>query len=145
MAADDRLRIIYAQPDAFGTERRDRPLPGSGCAHLQRGDRRQMSTILIDKLLETVVARKASDLHITVGQPPVLRLDGRLQRLETKVLEPEDTVAPDEEHYARAVPAGVAGGGRGRLRLRVWRQGPLPCLGLQAARLRGAWCCGRFP
>jgi twitching motility protein PilT len=51
------------------------------------------SSILIDKLLETVVARKASDLHITVGQPPVLRLDGRLQRLETKVLEGEDTVS----------------------------------------------------
>ena len=52
-----------------------------------------MATILIDKLLQTVVNRKASDLHITVGQPPVLRLDGHLLRLETKVLEPEDTVA----------------------------------------------------
>ncbi len=52
-----------------------------------------MGTILIDKLLQTVVNRKASDLHLTVGQPPVLRLDGRLKRLETKELEPEDTVA----------------------------------------------------
>ena len=52
-----------------------------------------MGTILIDKLLQTVVNRKASDLHITVGQPPVLRLDGHLMRLETKVLEPEDTMA----------------------------------------------------
>jgi twitching motility protein PilT len=52
-----------------------------------------MASILIDKLLQTVVNRKASDLHITVGQPPVLRIDGRLKRLETKVLEPEDTVA----------------------------------------------------
>ncbi len=56
-------------------------------AHTFSGSHRQMSTILIDKLLETVVIRKASDLHITVGQPPVLRLDGRMQRLETKVLE----------------------------------------------------------
>jgi twitching motility protein PilT len=52
-----------------------------------------MATILIDKLLQTVVNRKVSDLHITVGQPPVVRLDGRLVKLETKVLEPEDTVA----------------------------------------------------
>lgn len=52
-----------------------------------------MGTILIDKLLHTVVKRKASDLHIAVGQPPVLRLDGKMKRLETKVLEPEDTVA----------------------------------------------------
>jgi twitching motility protein PilT len=52
-----------------------------------------MGNILIDKLLQTVVNRKASDLHIAVGQPPVLRLDGRMKRLETKVLTPEDTVA----------------------------------------------------
>ena len=52
-----------------------------------------MGTILIDKLLQTVVNRKASDLHITVGQPPVIRIDGRLKTLETKVLEPEDTSA----------------------------------------------------
>jgi len=52
-----------------------------------------MGTILIDKLLHTVVKRKASDLHLAVGQPPVLRIDGRLKRLETKVLEPEDTAA----------------------------------------------------
>jgi twitching motility protein PilT len=52
-----------------------------------------MGNILIDKLLHTVVKRKASDLHISVGQPPVLRLDGHMKRLETKVLEAEDTVA----------------------------------------------------
>ncbi len=52
-----------------------------------------MGTILIDKLLQTVVNRKASDLHITVGQPPVLRIDGRMKKLETKVLTAEDTVA----------------------------------------------------
>jgi twitching motility protein PilT len=52
-----------------------------------------MGTILIDKLLHTTVKRKASDLHLAVGQPPVLRIDGRLKRLETKVLEPEDTAA----------------------------------------------------
>jgi len=52
-----------------------------------------MGTILIDKLLHTVVNRGASDLHITVGQPPVVRLHGRLKKLETKVLDADDTVA----------------------------------------------------
>jgi twitching motility protein PilT len=52
-----------------------------------------MASLLIDKLLHTVVQRKASDLHIAVGQPPVLRCDGHLVKLETKVLEPEDTAA----------------------------------------------------
>ena len=46
-----------------------------------------MASILIDKLLQTVVNREASDLHIAVGQPPVLRVDGHLVRLETKVLD----------------------------------------------------------
>ena len=49
-----------------------------------------MGTILIDKLLHTVVKRKASDLHIAVGQPPVLRMDGHMKRLETKTLDAED-------------------------------------------------------
>ena len=49
--------------------------------------------ILIDKLLQACVKQGASDIHITVGQPPVFRLHGRLRKLETKVLESEDTVS----------------------------------------------------
>jgi twitching motility protein PilT len=52
-----------------------------------------MATIHIDRLLETCIKRNASDLHLHVGRPPVLRLRGRLRQLETKVLEPEDTLA----------------------------------------------------
>lgn len=52
-----------------------------------------MATVLIDKLLEACVKQGASDIHITVGQPPVFRLHGRLRKLETKVLEADDTVA----------------------------------------------------
>ena len=40
----------------------------------------------IDKLLETVVKERVSDLHITVGQPPVVRSGGRMVRLETRTL-----------------------------------------------------------
>jgi twitching motility protein PilT len=47
----------------------------------------------MEKLLETVVTLKASDLHISVGQPPVIRHHSRLRRLDAKVLEPEDTMA----------------------------------------------------
>src|SRR3984885_5392889 len=52
-----------------------------------------MSTIQIDRLLETVVKKKASDLHLAVGKPPVLRMHGQMRELQTKVLEPEDTMA----------------------------------------------------
>src|SRR5215217_2899938 len=51
------------------------------------------STIQIDRLLETVVKKKASDLHLAVGKPPTLRLHGRMRELQTKTLEPEDTVS----------------------------------------------------
>jgi twitching motility protein PilT len=51
------------------------------------------STVLIDKLLATVIQLKASDLHITVGQPPVVRHHGRMRRLETKSLENDDCTA----------------------------------------------------
>jgi twitching motility protein PilT len=49
--------------------------------------------ILIDKLLAAAVKQGASDIHIATGQPPVFRLHGRMRKLETKTLEPEDTVA----------------------------------------------------
>jgi twitching motility protein PilT len=52
-----------------------------------------MSTIQIDRLLETCVRRKASDLHLAVGKPPTLRMHGGLRELQTKVLEGEDTMA----------------------------------------------------
>src|SRR3954447_20354726 len=47
----------------------------------------------MEKLLTTVIQLKASDLHITVGQPPVIRHHGRLKRLDTKSLEQDDTTA----------------------------------------------------
>ncbi|HKZ22531.1 MAG TPA: type IV pili twitching motility protein PilT, partial [candidate division Zixibacteria bacterium] len=32
-------------------------------------------------LLEMMMKKKASDLHITVGTPPQIRVDGKLQKL----------------------------------------------------------------
>jgi twitching motility protein PilT len=46
----------------------------------------------IDALLERMVARNASDLHLTVGTPPAMRVNGTLQRYEDiPELTPEDT------------------------------------------------------
>ena len=55
-------------------------------------DRGRQPSLQIDKMLETVVREKVSDLHITTGQPPVVRVGGRMVRLETKTLTPDDTV-----------------------------------------------------
>jgi twitching motility protein PilT len=48
--------------------------------------------VLIEKLLETTIRVGANDLHITVGQKPVLRHQGRLRPLDTKVLTADDTM-----------------------------------------------------
>jgi twitching motility protein PilT len=46
----------------------------------------------IDDLLEQVVLRGASDLHLAVGSEPVLRVNGRLERLQEYArLTPHDT------------------------------------------------------
>lgn len=91
-----------------------------------------MATIQIDKLLQTVVNRGASDLHISVGNPPVIRLHGRLVRLDTKVLEPEDTVAlmksitpercQQELQERGGADFGFAFGNQGRFRVSVFKQ-----------------------
>jgi twitching motility protein PilT len=57
------------------------------------GGKRPPSTIHIDRLLDTVVKQGASDLHLAVNKKPTLRIRGRLVELNTKVLEPADTVA----------------------------------------------------
>ncbi|HOC70989.1 MAG TPA: type IV pilus twitching motility protein PilT [Candidatus Hydrogenedentes bacterium] len=50
----------------------------------------------IDKLLSYAVKNSASDLHLTVGSPPVLRIDGEMRFLQGESLTAEDTLG-----YAR--------------------------------------------
>lgn len=47
--------------------------------------------VTMEELLREAVARKASDLHVTVGVPPVFRIYGRLVRSSRPVLLPDDT------------------------------------------------------
>ena len=91
-----------------------------------------MSTIQIDRLLEAVVARKASDLHLAVGKPPTLRMGGHLRELATKVLDGEDTAAlmksitPDriQQEYEETGSGdyGFAFGDKARFRVSVFKQ-----------------------
>ncbi|MDE0092737.1 MAG: type IV pilus twitching motility protein PilT [Oligoflexia bacterium] len=43
------------------------------------------------EVLKLAVSKNASDIHVTVGSPPVLRIDGQLFKLDTEVLKSEDT------------------------------------------------------
>lgn len=91
-----------------------------------------MATIHIDRLLETVIKQGASDLHITVGRPPVIRMHGHMRSLETKVLAPEDTVAlmkaitPERNQQEVQEEGGTdyafAFGDAGRFRVAVFKQ-----------------------
>jgi len=47
--------------------------------------------VSLRELLEQMVKMNASDLHLTVGSPPVIRVDGKLQRLNYDILTSEET------------------------------------------------------
>lgn len=47
--------------------------------------------IKLRDLLEQMVKMGASDLHLTVGSPPVVRIDGKLQRIGQELLTSEET------------------------------------------------------
>ncbi|MCK4597884.1 type IV pilus twitching motility protein PilT [bacterium] len=47
--------------------------------------------ITLRELLEEIVTRNASDLHLTVGVPPVFRIDGELVHSQHEILRPADT------------------------------------------------------
>src|SRR3954451_3380233 len=51
-----------------------------------------MPAYSIDELLEQMVTRNASDLHLSVGSPPAMRVRGHMERLaNVPALSPEDT------------------------------------------------------
>jgi twitching motility protein PilT len=88
--------------------------------------------IQIDKLLQFVVSKNASDLHLHVGRPPVVRVHGRLRTLETETLQPEDTAGlmrsiTPEHHQQELETCGSADFGfsfqdKARFRVAVFRQ-----------------------
>ena len=91
-----------------------------------------MATVNMDRLLQACVSQGASDIHLVTGRPPVLRIDGQLRSLETKVLESDDTVglmksiAPErnqqELQEEGGTDFGFAYGDKGRFRVSVFRQ-----------------------
>ena len=91
-----------------------------------------MANIHIDRILETCIRRGGSDIHLHVGRPPVIRIHGRLRNLETKTLEPEDTLAlmrsitpernQQELQEEGGTDYGFAFGDAGRFRVAVFKQ-----------------------
>ncbi len=88
--------------------------------------------IKIEDLLQLVVDENASDLHLAVGTPPVLRINGAMHPLESAPLTPEDTErfmreVTEEGHLKRVNDVGGTDFGFGfkdlaRFRVSVFRQ-----------------------
>lgn len=91
-----------------------------------------MSTLQIDRLLETVIRQGASDLHLAVERKPTIRLHGQLRELNTKMLGPDDTMAlmksitsersQQELQEEGTCDFGFAYGEEARFRVSVFRQ-----------------------
>ena len=86
----------------------------------------------IKEILRLTVEAGASDLHLSVGMPPILRVNGRLVRMETRALFSEDTdkiateLANGEQlHKLRtegSVDFAMTTDGRNRFRISLYRQ-----------------------
>jgi len=86
----------------------------------------------MEDLLRLAVEEDASDIHISVGAPPTLRIGGRLIKLESAPLTPEDTESlargvASEQHLQRVNEEGSVDFGfsfreKSRFRVSVYRQ-----------------------
>jgi len=86
----------------------------------------------MEDLLRLVLEEGASDLHLSVGTPPALRRHGRLVKLSTNALTPEDTerlarAITSEANFARvneqgSVDFGFSYKDQDRFRVSVYRQ-----------------------
>ena len=83
------------------------------------------------ELLELTVKEGASDLHLTVGISPIIKVNGKLVRLEHEILSPEDTEAYAREILQDAYEKYDAIGeydtsysihGKGRFRVNIYKQ-----------------------
>src|ERR1035437_6171830 len=86
----------------------------------------------MNELLESEVGEGASDLHLTVGLPPMLRINGSLQPLDCGPLMPEDTErlmkSITSESYQQKIREiggcdfGFSFGAKARFRVSVFKQ-----------------------
>jgi len=93
----------------------------------------RVSAVLdLDRLLAYAVERGASDVHIKVGSPPFIRIDGRLERIDHPAVSPVETeriafaIMPKQraEEFLATSDADFAYSvsGLGRFRVNVMRQ-----------------------
>lgn len=87
---------------------------------------------VLNELLNLVVENEASDLHLTVGTPPVIRVDGELIPTDLDVLTPMDTrsliynmlTAEQQKEFEETLELDISYSvhGFGRFRVNVFKQ-----------------------
>ncbi|MEY7999532.1 type IV pilus twitching motility protein PilT [Clostridium sp. Mt-5] len=87
--------------------------------------------VVLQDLLKETIKENASDLHLTVGTPPVIRVNGELKRLGKEKLQPADTekfareiLEEDYERYNKIgeVDRSFSISGLGRFRVNLFKQ-----------------------
>ncbi|THF87883.1 type IV pilus twitching motility protein PilT [Deinococcus sp. KSM4-11] len=86
----------------------------------------------LDELLREMVTRRASDVHLQAGSPPMGRVDGQLVPFGSQALMPPDTLALaqalmpaeqwDDFEYRHELDLAYSVSGLGRFRCNVFRQ-----------------------
>src|SRR5512133_2183285 len=99
-------------------------------------------TINFKAVLQEMVRRNGSDLHLKVGRPPTIRVDGELEPLEHTPLRPEDLktlaeqlmTARQVKQFAEEKECDFAIGvpGIGRFRVNVYQQRGSLCYAMRA-------------
>ena len=86
----------------------------------------------LDELLQDMVSRRVSDIHLQAGSPPMGRVDGNLHPFGTQVLMPPDTLALaqailtaeqwEDFEYRNELDTAYSVAGLGRFRCNIFRQ-----------------------
>lgn len=100
---------------------------------------------LLNELLRATIEKKASDLHITVGIPPVLRINGKLTMLGDEKVSQDDAVRYTKEilgdEYEKYVNTGEVDkshsvSGIGRFRVNIYKQRGSDTLAIRTVELK---------
>lgn len=101
----------------------------------------------IEALIKAAIERGASDIHITVASPPLLRINGRIHRLGNEKIMPDQAdalareVVKDEKLWAKFLERGeldvsYSQQGLGRFRVNVYKQRGSACMALRVVSLK---------
>lgn len=99
----------------------------------------------LNELLKVTVEEKASDLHLTVGVPPVIRINGTLHKLGEDSLTPSDTEEfakqilgefYDEYRRSGEFDTSYSAKGVGRFRVNVFKQRNSTALAIRVITLK---------